>query len=170
MLPRADVEVFYSIDYDKLRTPSNDDIEFGAFGTREYSADFLLSAEWDDVTPTLEYERTTIDEVAKRAGSAEEFDELLADAEDGVLFDENEGFVRALDLGVTAAALALCAAGCFTFASCRGHVGATAWAEWPLILFLGDTRRARVVERAARSSGCGLANNNGGLVSTPAEN
>lgn len=95
---------------------------------------------------------------AADADNAEAFDELAKDEEtEATLWDPDEGPATAPDLGMFAVCLALCAAGCATAASCRGHPGADAWSRKLVILFTADVARARLVEEIARAIGCGLA-------------
>jgi hypothetical protein len=65
--------------------------------------------------------------------------------------------------------LGLCAAGCATAASYRGHPGKYAWSHEPLILFTADPARARLVEEVARATGCGLTSTNNGRLSLYAQ-
>lgn len=159
MLPRADVPISWHIDYEHLRSPSAEVLEYGGFGTRAYSIAFVVDATWENAELRLLHERELIDRIASTARDETEFDALAGETEeeDDIILDPSEGFVVAPEIGVHACSLALCAAGCVTAASCRGHPGEHAWAKWPVILFSADRRRVRVLERIARASGCGLA-------------
>jgi hypothetical protein len=76
----------------------------------------------------------------------------------------DEGPVAAPDLGMFAACLALCAAGCAKAASCSGHPGKHAWSRETVILFTADPVRARLVEEVARATACGLASRDNGRL------
>lgn len=62
-----------------------------------------------------------------------------------------------LDLGVAGLVFALAAAGFVTAASCRGHTGDRAWAEYPVVLFATDVEHMQVLQLLARNVGCGFA-------------
>ena len=64
-----------------------------------------------------------------------------------------------LELGIEAACIALCAAGCATAISCRGHEYDGAWTNCPSVISSADARRAATVEEIARATGCGLISN-----------
>jgi hypothetical protein len=88
---------------------------------------------------------------AADADNAEAFDELAKDEEtEATLWDPDEGPATAPDLGIFALCLALCAAGCATAASCRGHPGADAWSRKLVILFTADSP-ARAWSRRSRA-------------------
>jgi hypothetical protein len=87
------------------------------------------------------------------------------DAFDYAAFDKQAELWLALELGVTGASEALCAAGCPTFASCRGHgrdFGGRSRHPW--ILLAPDERRVPPLEAATRDAGCGLELDESGLV------
>jgi len=165
MLPRAEGEISWTIDYARLRTPKEDDLENGGFGTREYSIALVQGADWEEAIELLRKEREAVARISASASDAEEFNEMAREEEgDEVLADPNEGFVVPPDLGMYAVCVALCAAGCLTAASCRGHPGNYAWADHPTVLFTADRRRTRVLETLARLAGCGLASTDDGRL------
>lgn len=84
---------------------------------------------------------------------------------DDAVFQEQGELWLELELGVTGASAALCAAGCPTFASCRGH-GAEfgGRSRHPWRLFAGDERRFPLLEAAARVAGCRLELDERGLL------
>jgi hypothetical protein len=163
VIPRADVELERSVDYRRLRAPSRDDLEGGGFATRQYAGVLVIGANWELASEWLVRERDTLAGIAAQAADEHEFDEL-ANEEVVDLMDPDEGPVAAPDLGMFAACLALCAAGCATAASCRGHPGAHAWSKYPVILVTADRRRGRVLEELARKAGCGLASTDDGRL------
>jgi hypothetical protein len=165
VIPRDDVEIKWKVDYQELHTPSAQDLEYGGFATRQYSIALVLQATWELASEWLARERGIVARIASQAADAHEFD-LLArkEEEDVTIADPNEGFVGAPDLGMFAACLALCAGGCATAASCRGHPDEHAWSNYPIILLTADRDRARLVEDLARQSGSGLASTGDGRL------
>jgi hypothetical protein len=163
MIPAKEVQMSWEVDYDSLITPSDDDIETGGFGSRGYSVALIVDATWEEASDWLVRERQAVTEVAELSLNEDEFDGLAREREEDVILDPLEGIVMAPDLGMRAACVALCAAGCVTAASCRGHPGVDAWSRWPVILFTCDGQRARILEDIARTSGCGLGSNEGRL-------
>jgi hypothetical protein len=165
MIPVAAVEIDWNVSQTSLHFPSESEIEQGFVGTRQYSAQFVLEADWEEATQVLEDERAEIARIDSLAGDAYTFDDLAREVENGdLMMDEVLGdLVAGLDLGMQAACIALCAAGCITGASCRGHVGAHAWSEWPVIIFAADQRRAPVLQALAEASDCGLISSSGRL-------
>jgi hypothetical protein len=170
VIPRADVEIIWDVDYAILSPPSADDLAYGGFATRGYAGGLVAGATWDDAAEWLSQEREVVARIGADADDAAAFDELAKGEEaEATLWDPDEGPVAAPDLGMFAACLGLCAAGCATAASCRGHPGKYAWSHEPLILFTADPVRARLVEEVARATGCGLASMNNGRLSLYAQ-
>jgi hypothetical protein len=165
VIPRAEIDVQWDVEYRKLRAPSSDDLEYSAFGTREFAGVLVVAATWEEAEEWLARERETLAGIAAQAADDAEFDALAREEEGALALDDpEEGFVAAPDLGMFAACLALCAAGCATAASCRGHPGPNTWASYPTILFTADRRRARIVEELARQAGCGLVSTGDGRL------
>jgi hypothetical protein len=166
MLPRTTVDIAWNIDYAGLRTPTEEDLEYGGFGSRQYSVALVLDATWEQALEELTRERAAVGRIAMEATSAGEFDSLAREEEETLEYidDPNEGFVTAPDLGMNAACVALCAAGCVTAASCRGHPDPNSWADRPIILMTADQHRARLLEVLARESDCGLASTDDGRL------
>jgi hypothetical protein len=158
VIPRSDVALTSEVDLLSLRTPSLDDLENGGFATRSFSFQLVVDATWEEAAELLLREREAVSRVVAVAADEDDFDERAAAEEGDVIADELEGFVAAPDLGVRAAVTALCAAGCVTAASCRGHPGDHAWATHPVILLTADRRRARILVQICRDAGCGIAN------------
>jgi hypothetical protein len=131
--------------------------EGGGFGTREYAGVVVVAATWEWAIELLAQERDTLSAIAARAADEHEFDQL-AKEEDLMLSDPDEGLVAAPDFGMFAICVSLCAAGCATAASCRGHPESSAWSSHPLVLLTADRPRARILEELARTAKCGLAN------------
>ena len=130
----------------------------------------MINANWEDGAECLNRERDDLAHVAAGANDAEEFDVVAKHAEgEMTLWDPDEGPVAAPDLGMFAACVTLCAAGCATAASCRGHPDKYAWSHEPVILFTADPARARRIEEVARATGCGLASLEGGRISLYAQ-
>lgn len=164
MIPRADVEIVWEVDYATLREPSADDLEYGC-GTRQYASALVIAATWEEAGCLLERDNHALTRVACAATNESEFDRLAHEAESEYCIDDpNEGFVAAPDLGVFAACVGLCAAGCATSASCRGHPGKHAWSDHPVIQLMADPTRARIIEEIAHATRCGLASVEGRLV------
>jgi hypothetical protein len=165
LIPRARVEIGWDVDYGALRPPTADDLEYGGFGTRGYAGILVVAATWDQASAWLVHERKAVERIGAEAADDGEFDELARSEEGKVIIDDPmEGPFVAPELGTFAACLALCAGGCATAASCRGHPGPNAWAEAPTILFTADRHRARIVEETARLSGCALASTEDGRL------
>ncbi len=161
MLPRSNVELSWDIDFGALREPSDNELDYGGFGTRQYARQLVVEATWEEAADWLANERDAVDRLGRIAHDEDEFDDLAEAKGDGII-DELEGFVTAPDLGVRAAVTALCAAGCVTASSCRGHPGDLAWAPYPVILFTADGKRARVLEQACRTAECGISSTDDG--------
>lgn len=164
MIPRAEVEIVWDVDYATLREPSSDELEYGC-GTRQYASALVTQATWDEARRLLAREENVLARVASAASDGSEFDRLAGEEESEYFIDDpNEGFVSAPDLGMFAACVALCAAGCATSASCRGHPSDHAWSDHPVIQLMGDPTRTRIVEEIARAVGCGLVSAEGRLI------
>lgn len=164
MIPRADTDVSWDIDYASLRAASPLEIENG-FGTRQYSAELVVYAGWEEAIDRLVEERESLARIAAASPDADTFNELASEEEGEPVFDEILGdLVSGPDVGMESACLALCAAGCVTAASCRGHPGEHAWAPFPTIFLAADDDRARVLDGIARIAGCGLANASDGKL------
>jgi hypothetical protein len=162
VIPRAEVEIVWDVDYTTLHELSSEDLEYG-FGTRQYASALVREATWDDARRLLAREEEVIDRVESIASDESEFDRLAHEEEGEFLIDDpNEGFVPAPDLGMFAACVGLCAAGCATSASCRGHPSNHAWSDHPVIQLVADAARARIIEEIARSADCGLVSADGG--------
>lgn len=162
MIPRAEVEIVWDVDYPMLRKLSLEDLEYG-FGTRQYASALVTEATWDDARRVLAREEDVLGRVASVARDESEFDRLAHEEESEFFIDDpNEGFVPAPDLGMFAACVALCAAGCATSASCRGHPDKHAWSDHPVIQLVADPTRARIIEEIARGASCGLVSADGG--------
>jgi hypothetical protein len=165
VIPRADVEIRWDVDYATIRPPSFEDIAYGGSATRGYAGLLVVTATWNDAVECLSYEREAVARLGAAADDADVFDELAQDEEaEATLWDPEEGPVAAPDLGMFAACTALCAAGCATAASCRGHPDDYAWSSKPLILFSADAVRARLIEPVARASDCGLFSTDNGKL------
>lgn len=163
MLPQSDIAVGWDIEFDRLRAASDEDVAYGGFATREYSFQLVVDATWEGAVDLLAQERETVARIVAIAADEAQFDELAKTEEDDVI-DEMEGFVSAPDLGVRAVVTALCASGCVTAASCRGHPGQQAWAPHPVILLTADRERAHVLEEACRGACCGIASTDDGRL------
>lgn len=165
MIPVAAVDIDWHVSQTSLHFPSESEIEQGFLGTRQYSVQFVLEADWDGATQVLEDERAEVARIDSLAADPYDFDDLAAEAENGdLIMDEVLGdLVTGLDVGMQAACLALCAAGCITGASCRGHLGPNAWSEWPVIIFAADRYRVPVLHILAQQSDCGLISSSGRL-------
>lgn len=164
IIPRADVEIVWEVDYATLREPSANDLEYGC-GTRQYASALVIAATWEEARCILERENHALTRVASAATNESEFERLAHEAETEYFIDDpNEGLVAAPDLGMFAACVGLCAAGCATCASCRGHPGEYAWSDHPVIQFMADPIRARIIQEIAQATGCGLASVEGRLV------
>jgi hypothetical protein len=165
MIPRAQVEVAWAVDYPSVRSPSAAELEDGGFATRGYSLGLVVDATWEEADELILWEAEAIARLAEQARDDQHYDDLACEAEeeDSWVADPNEGFVAAPDIGLRAACLALCAGGCVTAASCRGHPQPGAWSTYPTILLHADRRRARLLETLARAARCGLASVDSGL-------
>jgi hypothetical protein len=164
VIPRADIDVRWDINYASLRAASPLEIENG-FGTRQYSAELVVYASWEEAIDRLAEERESVVRIAAASPDADTFDELAREEEGEPVFDEILGdLVSGPDVGMESACLALCAAGCVTAASCRGHPGEHAWAPFPTIFLAVDNDRALVLDGIARIAGCGLANASDGKL------
>jgi hypothetical protein len=112
----------------------------------------LWPGDWDSAANALAKERELVAEADERSESAEQFEQLLTDAEAEHRDDESSP----LDLGVAGLVLALNAAGFATASSCRQHVGGAPFGDCPFVYTTGDDRRIEVLLRLARDVGAGL--------------
>lgn len=118
-------------------------------GNRLYDSDFH-DATWEDAIDALEVERDLVIVAHTQSTTWSDFEDAVDSDED---FDP---FVTCgLDIGVAGLVLALCAAGCATTTSCRGHVHGPF--DYPLVRFFADIGRARIVRDCAIEAGCGFA-------------
>lgn len=157
VIPRAAVEVRIAIDLGRLRCADAETVATGLACVHEYDDGFYSAASWDGAEGTLTAEAEALARLDASTDDEDEFDDAA--------FDEQGELWLALELGVTGASEALCAAGCPTFASCRGHgrdFGGRSRHPW--LLFAADERRVPLLEAAARDAGCGLELDDGGLV------
>jgi hypothetical protein len=74
---------------------------------------------------------------------------MTKDTDDEIVLDD-------LEVGVAGLVYALSVAGAYPAASCRGHPGANAWSDRPVVLFAIDRRRAGKLESLVRDTGCGF--------------
>ncbi|MFC9693309.1 hypothetical protein ACFTSF_32470 [Kribbella sp. NPDC056951] len=118
----------------------------------------------------LEAEQSILASVSGLATSEEQFDLIVSAIEDydvdgsefasveqrGLqeLLGDAGPFLDGLDLGVGGLVYALSAIGAFPAASCRGHLGSTAWSERPVVLVAIDEFRARALEPLVARAGC----------------
>ena len=111
--------------------------------------------------------------VGKLARDAEHFDDLahvveggldwdsdivLSDRERDILAEfvgeDEPAQIEGLELGVGGLVYALSAVGMFPAASCRGHVGARAWSDVPVVFFATDRYRATQLQALAAEGHC----------------
>jgi hypothetical protein len=59
VLPRSTVDIAWNIDYARLRTPTEEDLEHGGFGSRQYSVALVLDATWELALEELTRERAS---------------------------------------------------------------------------------------------------------------
>jgi hypothetical protein len=152
MIPRAEYEQAINVDPDKVETPSFDRILYGVPCIHEYEPRFFLDASWKGAAEALEAERR---EIAR----------LDASCDDETAFSDGCFEVEweyAFELGVSGLAEALCAAGCPTFSSCRGHDGQGTGSPW--IVCGCDSARLQLLLDAVRGSGCSAENGASGEV------
>jgi hypothetical protein len=71
--------------------------------------------------------------------------------------DEDFAPLEGLEIGVAGIVYALNAAGFLTAASCRGHVGSTAWSDEPVVFVATDRPRAQQLAPLVASHRCGFA-------------
>jgi hypothetical protein len=151
-LPRTEVEIYYDLDRDALPTSGVTGLGPGRVLNRDYTSDIIIEASWELAREALDNERAVLGEAAAAASDMVELENLLVE----------EPSYFGLELGIEAACIALCAAGCSTAISCRGHDYEGAWARCPMVIFSADAQRAAIVEEIARASGCGLISNKSG--------
>ncbi|WP_127936635.1 hypothetical protein [Nonomuraea polychroma] len=157
MIPRYDVEPIVEIDIQQLKVPDAEDVADGFVYVHEYEP--LVPVGWAEVLECLEFEDHWLTTADAEADSPAEFDKIMDQAESGDEDDIPDGPLQLLDLGVAGLSLALCAAGCVTFCSCRAHNDhrINTWTH-PQVGFAADADRALIVARLAREIGCGLGN------------
>jgi hypothetical protein len=157
VIPRAAVEVRIAIDQGRLRCVDAQTVATGLACVHEYDDGIYCAASWEGAEGTLTAEAEALARLDASTDDEDKFDDAA--------FDEQGELWLALELGVTGASEALCAAGCPTFASCRGHgrdFGGRSRHPW--LLFATDERRVPLLEAAARDAGCGLELDESGLV------
>lgn len=189
MIPVAVCSIDYELPAHELWTPSpaerSGEEGFGGFrDTRPLGRVGVRHAR-----AALEFEAGVIESVGHVATSPQDFDELLS----AIGFDDREGLesehLRALaslpdvsrwfndddaepypsgglDIGVAGLVYALCTVGCFTAASCRGHVDKHAWSDFPMVRFAARRWRAALLIELAREVGCGFMYERDSLLTT----
>lgn len=114
------------------------------------------------IVDRLAPDEATFDEIALAAegGYADDLVGIVpADAVEEIRdLVESSGMspTEGLDLGVAGLVHALCATGCRTEASCRGHVGSGAWSERPIVYFAADRDRIAALAPLVARAGCGF--------------
>jgi hypothetical protein len=157
VIPRAVVEVRIAVDRGRVRCVDAETVATGLACVHEYDDGIYSAASWEGAEGTLTAEAEALARLNASTDDEDEFDDAA--------FGEQEELWLALELGVTGASEALCAAGCPTFASCRGHsrdFGGRSRHPW--LLFAADERRVPLLEAAAGDVGCGLELDESGLV------
>src|SRR5262249_9649438 len=61
-----------------------------------------------------------------------------------------------LELGVAGLVMVLSSLDCIPAGSCRGHPKPTAWESFPIVWFVADLQRARLIDEAVGQLPCGL--------------
>lgn len=154
MIPHFDVDIVIVTD-GAVEVDAHTVVD-GVACIHEYDPGFFAAASWKDAAGTAASEANELADIDARAGDEDAFDELAFEAQGELALE--------LELGVNAAAEALCAAGCPTFASCRGHHDGSPRSQHPWILFAADRPRVELLASAARQTGCGLDVDERGLL------
>lgn len=173
MIPSDDVGVWQELPDEHLWTPSP-----------EYWDDHDTIGHYHDMWPLMDLERDyaadMLDREAQalalidRAATDRAGFERLARAIESAFFDDKPDEVSegdwdalggvnpdvpafdGLELGVAGLVTVLGSLDCIPSASCRGHPDPCNWENYPLVMFVADLGRARLVRAAAASAGCGL--------------
>jgi hypothetical protein len=157
MIPRSTVDVEVNIDRQQLRSIDAQTVASGLACLHEYEPGIYPCASWEQAAGIIRAETDALIRLDASAANEEAFDDAA--------FDVERDLILGLELGVAGASEALCAAGCPTFASCRGHGdGPGVRSPFPWLLFAADEMRAPLLEEAARDAGCGLSLDENGLV------
>lgn len=177
MIPRLALDLSFDVPSAyRFGRPSHEDVTeegFGGFrgtwllhGVRVHEArevmrrerelvksvdEFVLSAvEFDAVALALEKGSAPLPE-RLLDGPMEELVEVIEQESNA-----GESRIGGLELGVAGLVYALSAVGCWTAASCRGHVGKNAWSDRPVVLLALDEFRGEVLRALMRPAGCGF--------------
>jgi hypothetical protein len=157
VIPRSEIETAIDVDPTLLSAPTAERVISGVACIHGYEPGVFPGATWAGAAETLQAER-------------EELTQLDATCADEVAFDDAAFEARgelwlSLEFGITGVVEALCAAGCPTFASCRGHIeGSGGRSLHPWVLFAADGARLPLLVQVARTAGCGLEHDERGLL------
>jgi hypothetical protein len=160
VIPRANHTPDVELDVGQLRAIDAETVANGVACIHEYDAAVYGMSTWGSAASAIATEREELARIDAAAHDEHEFDEMAFEAESEL--------VLTLELGVGGTVEALCAAGCPTFASCRGHPagfrGRGEEGRVPWVLFGCDRDRTSVIVQAAATANCRLHVGAEGLV------
>lgn len=134
-------------------------VENNLGGNRSYTD--LRRLPWREARRVFELESQLIDRLAKSADPDNELYEI-----ENELWDEIDGDLYGLDIGVASSVVALSAARCIPFSSCNaGALGGHHAESHPLVAFFTRKQALPLLLDCAENAGVGLENtSNGGLI------
>lgn len=179
MIPRADVEVSPDLPAGAAYwVPTEEDLSEEGVG---YFRDtwLIMNVSAEEAEEIVSYEEQMLRVVDELAANPQDFEELAkcvewSDVEainalpEGV--KRRHGFasfrnmipiddfsvLQGLDFGVSGLAHALASVGVVPAASCRGHIGSSAWAHHPVVFFAADRFHAEKLAPFVREVGSGF--------------
>jgi hypothetical protein len=157
VIPRSEIEIVIDVDPALLSPPSTERVITGVACIHGYEPGVFPGATWAAAAETLQAEREELTRLDETCADEVAFDDAAFEAQ-GELW-------LSLEFGITGVVEALCAAGCPTFASCRGHSeGSGGRSSHPWVLFAADAARLPLLVQIARTAGCGLELDERGLL------
>lgn len=188
MIPLTRIEPCFEVPTG-ARLPDEDEVSEEGFGF--FRGVWLIGrTPADEIDAIAAWETGAVDAVSRCASTPEDFDRIARVLEDQT-FDEPVDLERdydfltpgvrsilephladaaemldGLDLGMASLVLVLNTAGFMTAASCRGHVGSTAWTESPVVHLAGERGHLLALRDDVLAVGGGLerSGNGKGLV------
>jgi hypothetical protein len=188
VIPHTTLEPLFEVPMD-ARLPHDDEVDEEGFGF--FRGVWVIGpTPFDEIGAIAAWETGAVDAVGRCAATPDEFDSIARVLEYQV-FDEPVDLARdypgltpgarsilephivdaaemldGLDLGMASLVLVLNTAGFMTAASCRGHVGSTAWTESPVVHLAGERGHLLALRDDVLAVGGGLerSGNGKGLV------
>lgn len=153
MIPRSDVEIWYSDWPHQSWMPSAERVRDGFLGENREFDGSLVRASLPQAEEALVLEEELLLEAAS-SDSHDEFEDIMS----GYEGDTDLEPLRRLDAGVAGLVLALNAAGAVTATSCRGHgPNAQPGREYPHVALYCSAPLAETLGALAKGTRCGFS-------------